>query len=174
MTWWKRFAAPVVVALLVAPLVGGPALGAGRARQTVVAQIMIPAAAFVPADNDYGYWSSPDSNRLMGIGIFRAPINFPVPVVSVRSITLYAHDGSAVMSICAHLYRSSPASGQFVDMGYTCTAGGVTSDPQMTSTADLSPRRVDTRLHGTFLVVDMYPNLSLYGVRVTYAYETGA
>lgn len=172
MAWLRRALTPVLVGLLALVLVGAPG-AAGRAeRQTVVGRIMIPAAAFVPVDGDNG-WSSPDGNRLMGEGKFRAPVEFPVPSVNVRRITLYASDWSAVMNVCAHLFRSTPATGAFVETGFTCTQYPSPGDPQATFTTDISPRRVDTRVHGSFVVVHLYSSLSLYGVQVVYAYEVG-
>jgi hypothetical protein len=159
--------------LLAAILVGVSGATSRAEPQTVTGTIMIPAAAFGPVDGQ-NTWSSPDDNRLMGTGAFRAPAEFPVPLVSVRRITLYAGDGSAVMNVCAHLFRSAPATGAFVETGFTCTVYPAPGDPQASFSTDISPRRVDTRLHGSFVLVNLYPNLSLYGVQITYAYEAGS
>lgn len=172
MLWMRRATGLVLAGVLATVLVGVPGATSRTEPRTVRGTIMIPAAAFVPVDSD-SYWSSPDDNRLMGSGAFRAPVEFPVPSVSVRRITLYAGDGSTVMNVCAHLFRSTPATGAFLEIGLTCTVYPAPGDPQASFSTDISPRRVDTRFHGSFVLVDLYPSLSLYGVQVSYTYEAG-
>jgi len=168
----RRAKTPVLVGLLAAVLVGVSGATSRAEPRTVTGTIMIPQrlscrwTVTTPGRHrtTTDSWGWERSGRRF---------EFPVPLVSVRRITLYAGDGSAVMNVCAHLYRSAPATGAFVETGFTCTVYPAPGDPQASFSTDISPRRVDTRLHGSFVLVDLYPSLSLYGVQITYAYEAG-
>ena len=54
--------------------------------------------------------------------------------------------------------------------------GANETDPQVQYTTAISPRRVDRTRFGLFLwlrIPEPEPGLVFYGVKVTYAYETG-
>ena len=101
---------PTLAAVLVTVLVGPPGVTAAEPRLTT-ASIMIPAAAFQPAANTLGYGADYGSLwATSGRPVFYAAVAFPVPVVTIRRITLYALDtGSG--SVCAGPMRSRPVDG---------------------------------------------------------------
>jgi hypothetical protein len=79
----------LVALLLIGP--GGNRVTAAEPRVTT-ASVMVPAAAFVPSAGSFDYlnngWAASAAHR----GAFVAPLSFPVPEVSVRKLTIYAHD----------------------------------------------------------------------------------
>ena len=168
---------PVLVALLVAVLLGPAGGGAVTAVEprTVTASIMIPAAALVPITDGYDYVNN-GYDLYVGSdhGYFTAPVLFPVPLVSIRRITLYAWDDSADAYICVWLYRATPAAAGEGSQGQACTTNSA-ADPQAPYGTATRPRQVNTAFHGSYLWVRISaPGVRLYGVKVTYAYETGA
>jgi hypothetical protein len=171
----KRLSLLLVLGLLLAVLVGpGMVAGAGP-RTTVVESIMIPAAEFLPTLDDWDYQRGPSIFVESGVGRFTASIPLPALVVSIRRITLYAYDNSDSADVSVTLYRHAPAAGEdFVDLGGVATAGAAATDPQVQYTTAISPRTVDRTRFGLFLWLRIpEPGLKVYGVKVTYAYETG-
>nr|MCU0280548.1 hypothetical protein [Acidimicrobiia bacterium] len=161
--------------LLVAVLVGpGMAAGAGP-RTTVVESIMIHNTEFSPFDSNQDYSAGQRLETYGGTGRFTAPIPLPATVVSIRRITLYAYDNSANADVSLSLYRSAPAQGDaFVELGGVATVGAVETDPQVQYTTAISPRTVDRSRFSLFLWLRVpEPGLKVYGVKVTYSYETG-
>jgi len=188
MTRSRRVWIPVLVGLLVAGLsgVGGGGAVAVEPRLTTAA-IIVPPSAFTPTRNDAGPWYQNDGNGVFmfnGEAQFVAPLSFPVPVVNIKRVTLYAWDGSAEAAVCLQLLRTTPRSGltslevqSVVEAGAVCT-DGAQELTQEAYTVDITPRRVNQRLHNAYLKVDlMIPPgvgaLTFYGVKVTYTYETG-
>jgi hypothetical protein len=171
MTALRRPWIPVLVGLLVAGVlgVGGGGAAAVEPRLTT-ASIMIPAAAFIPAEDDYDY---ANNGREMwvasGSGYFGAPLSFPVAVVNIKKITLYAFDNDGAAMVCVTLYRARPADASEDNTGGVCTSDG--SAPQYASTTTISPRRVTTASQGAYLWVSLSaPGVKLYGVKVNYSY----
>jgi len=101
--------AALVVAMLAAvPGNSDQAMAAKEPRATF-GKVMVPAAAFIPTSDDWDYSSEGYFLKtLSGIGSFTAPLSFPVPVVRIRKITLYALDNTAGGSVCVELYRADP------------------------------------------------------------------
>ena len=182
----RRLWVPLLVALLVAALVGPTGVTAVEPR-TVTAKIMIPAAAFVlvPHQGDYVDYAN-NGDTLQGNywwhQSFLAPVEFPVPQVTVRSIALYAydHDGTTAR-VCASLYRSTPAQGpgQTKLQTKACTAESP-SNPQVAKPlVRIANAIVNTGINGSYLRVDFDANgpqtpVQVFGVQVTYVYEAGA
>jgi len=165
--WWL----PLLVAALVAVLIGPSAVTAAEPR-AVTGKLMIPAASFIPnSDNlDYGnsgYYLSFNS----GSGTFTAPLVFPVQTVRIKKITLYAYDNGAG-HVYAGLYRASPPGGDEINLGSVITVDSGT-DPQTRSTTAISPRQVNTAVAAPYLWVTLTApgSLRLYGVAVLYSYE---
>jgi hypothetical protein len=171
----KKLWVVLLVALLVGTLTGsvGGLVGATEPRLTTQS-IMIPAAAFIPSADTFEYlnngWlieSAP--------GAFVAPLHFPVPEVAIRKVTLYAYDhvstGGQIIDVCVYLARSAPASAAVITQGEVCTFGSSATDPQIFSTTAISPRSVNTAVHGSYLwVVTPDGDTRFYGVKVTYSY----
>ena len=169
----RRLWVPVLVAALVAMLIGPSGVTAAEPRP-VWGTIMVPAAAFTPATGGGGYDNSGFYLRMFSGGTnFIAPLTFPVPVVKVRKLTLYAWDNSSAGVVCAFLGRAKPPTASVVyGQGDLCTSDSA-EGPQVLSTTAISPRLVNTAVHGPFLSVYIEaPGLKLYGVAVTYTYET--
>jgi hypothetical protein len=70
------------------------------------------------------------------------------------------------------MYRSAPETAGEVSMGEVCTlAGAATIDPQAPSATVISPKNVNSAIHGPYLwVVFNGPGVRLYGVKITYSY----
>jgi len=167
----------MLLALLVTVALSVPGDGGQAAAvepRTVTASLMIPAAALVPIVDSYdytnnGYDLKVDSDH----GYFTAPVFFPVPVVNIRRITLYAWDNNGAAQICIWLYRARPAAGGGDSQGSVCT-GNSAANPQAPYTTAISSRRVNTASQAAYLWVRITaPGVALYGLKVTYSYETG-
>ena len=167
--------------LLVGVLVAGLLVGFGDGDEAVAKQpratydrIMISAAAFVPATDSADYTNYGDYLRVSnGVRGFTAPLSFPVPVVNIRRITFFAYDATWSDEVCVNLHRSSPAAGTAVPAGGRCTRNR-TALPQKVGIPDLSPRRVNTAVHGSYLFLSMEgkpPSGSFFwGVEVLYSH----
>ena len=171
MTRTRRLWVPLLMGLLVAGMlgVGGGGAVAAEPRLTTVS-VMIPAAAFFPTLDDWDYGNSGFGLYVTsGSGNFIAPLTFPVPVVNIKKITLYAYDNDGLKEVCVTLYRARPADAAEDTTGQVCTLDG--SAPQYASTTLISPRRVTTASQGAYLWVSIGgPGLWLYGVKVNYSY----
>lgn len=170
----RRLGISVLVALLVAVLLGVPGAtgqtgGATEPRATV-GNLMIPAGAFTPSEDDADYANMGDVLEVFGApATFNASLLFPVPTVSIRRITLYALDQDSSAAICVNLFRDRPADGASDYMGVVCTMdSGV--DPQAPYSTAISPRSINTALHGASLWLGVEPGTRLYGVKITYSY----
>jgi len=169
MTRMRRLWVPVLVGLLVAVLLGPAGVTATEPRVTT-ASIMIPASAFSPTMDDLDYENRGFRLQVTSAsGAFFAPLSFPVPVVNIKKITLYAYDNDGLKEVCVTLYRARPADAAEDTTGQVCTLDG--SAPQYASTTLISPRRVTTASQGAYLWVSIGgPGLWLYGVKVNYSY----
>ena len=168
----RRLWIPVLVGLLVGGALGVGGGGAVAAEPRITtASIMIPAAAFIPdlddCDYDNGGYSLEVTSGTCG---FIAPLSFPVPVVNIKKITLYAYDNDDSSQVCVKLYRARPAdASQDSTGGSLCTLDA--SAPQAPYKTAINPRRVNTASQGAYLWVRLYsPTVALYGVKVTYSY----
>jgi hypothetical protein len=156
---------PMLLALLVAVLLGPGVVTAAEPRATT-GRIMIPAAAFNPTGPTIEY--SNGGYYLTGTGTYQAMVEFPAPVVNIRRITLYA-TGSSSGVVCAFLYRAYPPDADSVEQGSVCTTDDP-AFPQVVSTSSISPRRVNTATHRSFLRISMVPGEWFTGVSVFYSY----
>ena len=170
----NRFWIPVLVGLLVAVLLGPAGVTATEPRVTVTA-VMVPAAAFIPASDTFVYGNGGRTlSVLSGHGSFTAPLFFPVPVVRINRITLYAFDNSSPAMICVQLFRTRPAAAAEDEAGQVCS-GNSAIDPQVAYTTAIDPRQVGATVQGAYLWVYLSdPGVRLYGVKVNYSYDTGA
>jgi hypothetical protein len=171
----RRLWVPVPVGLLVAALIGPGGIAGAEPRVTVAKAIMIPAAAFIASSDGWEYTNNGVSlSTDVGWGAFSAPLSFPVPVVNIKRVTAYIFDNDSSGQICVRLYRTRPVDGQEDYAAQVCSTD-LTADPAAAYTTVISPRRVTTAFQGVYLWVQLFgPNVKLYGVKVTYSYETGA
>ena len=169
---WSLMAVLLAVVLAAGLLVGvgGGEQAAAKEPRATVGKIMIPASAFIPTTDNWDYSNSGYYlTTIGGSGNFSAPLVFPVPVVRIRKITLYAYDNTAGGNICATLFRSQPLTDDEATAGGVCTSDNAT-DPQVVGTTGIDPRRVNTAVHGPYLWVTIDPNTDFYGVQVVYSY----
>jgi len=176
MTAVKRLWIPVLVALLVAVLVGAVGVTAAEPRATS-RTVTIPAAAFTPQDDDLagvGYENLGYQMTVVGpaaSGYFIAPLFFEAPEVKIKKMVLFAYDNGGG-SVCVELSRSTPASGNRQDMGEVCSTGAATGVRSFTEKT-ISPRNV-AGWHGPYLelyIPGVYSNgYQFYAVRITYTY----
>ncbi|MFH1330371.1 MAG: hypothetical protein ABIJ48_06970 [Actinomycetota bacterium] len=172
MTLTRKITVPLLAGLLVAALVGmspggDSAIAAPQARTG--GKIMIAAASFIPTTDNWDYSNNGYSLATTGnSGNFTAPIPFPVPVVNIKKIILYAYDNGAG-SVCATVYRASPPTGNELNLGAVCTTDQV-AYPQDPSTSAISPRRANTALVGPYLWVTVPEEAQFFGVSVLYSY----
>jgi hypothetical protein len=165
---------PVLVGLLVAGVSGvgsGRAVAAVEPRVTTVS-IMIPASAFIPNRDDCDYDNG--GYRLQvtsGTCGFYLPLSFPVPVVNIKRITLYAYDNDPLNQVCVKLYRARPADADRDNTGGSlCTSDDAVA-PQAPYQTAFNPRRVATAFQAAYLWAGLYgPTVAFYGVKVTYSY----
>lgn len=142
--------------------------------RAVTAKIMVPAAAFIPAASWMSYTGG-DFLMTPDIASFFAPLAFPVSVVNIQKITVYATDTRPADSVCVYLYRSSPVHGRegIRFQGQACTADS-SSDPQVVSNLRrIYPTIVNTAIHGSYLWASVTGGAFMYGVQVTYSYDAG-
>jgi len=130
---------------------------------------MVPAAAFIPTSPTTSFYNS-------GVGISSgpgtanlfAPVSFPVPVVNIKKITVYAYDNSA-SQLCVSILRTRPADAGEDLQAFLCTENG--SAPQYMATTDIAFRRVATANQGVYLALGFYGSgVTLYGVKINYSY----
>ena len=119
MVWTRRLWVPLLVAVLVAGVLGVGGGGAVAVEPRVTTRsIMIPAGAFIPTEDDNDYMSNGIALSVeSGVGRFTAPILVPVPVVNIKKITLYAYDNDAADTLCVYMYRAAPGTADEVGMG---------------------------------------------------------
>jgi hypothetical protein len=115
-------------ALLVGLLVVGLLVGLGDDEEAVAKQsratlgkIMVPAAAFIPIEDERYYNQGWKLTMTRYSGWFNAPLSFPVPQVSIRKITLIARDNRSGET-CVELKRAKPLAANEVPLGRVCTA----------------------------------------------------
>jgi len=167
----KRLWVPLLVALLVAVLLGPGVVAGAEPRATVTRSIMIPGAAFTPIDDqqDYSVGVSGVMGGAMGTTTLFAPLWFPVTVVNIKKITLYAYDGSATGDLWLWLNRAYPPGVTSMEpLGQVGTAGSIGT--QVVSTTVISPRQTNTANYALMLHVEIRPSTRLNGVKITYSY----
>jgi len=169
----------VVVAALSLPGEGWQAKA--MEPRLATARIMIPAAAFIPQQlfptlAGWNYQNTGDRLDPLGYGgVFVARVDFPRPSVTITGITLYARDNDPAGAVTASLYRSTPAQGDdaTVRQAQVETANS-TADPQVVSTQyRIYSATVNRAFHSSYLRVVLPGAGTLYGVQITYSYETG-
>ena len=165
----KRLWVPLVVGLLAAVLAGPATVTADEPRVTT-RSVIIPASAFIAIDDATGYHNEGFYLASKVYGVYHATLVFPVQVVSIRRITLYAVDNVAEGDVCVSLLRWAPATGSLANAGGVCTAGATGTDLQTVFTTSISPRRVSTAVQGAFLMLTLYPTQNLIGVKITYSF----
>jgi hypothetical protein len=161
-----------LVAVLVGPLGSGEQARAGVEPRTTAAAVMIPAGAFLAASGSLDYLGDGAVVITHNDGTLVAPLSFPVPVVSIRRITLYVLDESADNDACLYLFRGDPAAGTTLRLGEVCTTGADPTDPQAWTTTDIGPRQVNTAARGAYLSLTLKDGVKVYGVKINYTYET--
>jgi hypothetical protein len=174
MTRLNRLWIPVLVGLLVAALLGPTGGGAATAAEPrlTTASIMIPAAAFIPTTDNFDYNNDGYGLQVtLGSGGFIAPLSFPVPVVNIKKITLYAYDNDSLSQVCVKLYRARPADADRDSTGGSLCTSDVAVAPQAPYKTTINPRRVTAASQGAYLWVDLSsPTVTLYGVKINYSY----
>lgn len=169
-----RLWAPVLVGSLVAVLVGpvGGAVTAAEPR-VATASLVVPAAAFAAIDSASAYHNEGFYMAASASGGFLAPVVFPFPVVGIKKITLYAFDNSSGGDVCVSLIRLAITDVAVRNQGQVCTAGTGATDFQVIPFTSISPRLVNTALHGSYLLAQIPAGQLLHGVKITFSYETG-
>lgn len=162
---------PLVLGLLVAMLLGPTAAPAAEPRTTTVS-LVIPAAAFTPVNENIAY----DNDGLdltvdgAGGGTFVFALAFPVQIVTIQKLTLYARDNDGAQDAAVSLWRTYPAGATETMLGSVQTSLA-SSALQTRATTAISPRKVDTALHGAYLWLWLPgPNVTFYGVKIAFGY----
>ena len=180
----RMLSTAVLLALLVTVALSVPGDGGQAAAvepRTVTAKIMIPAGAFMPQQlfptlAGWNYQNTGDRLDPLGYGgVFVAPVEFPRPIVSVTGITLYAWDNDPTGAVSAALYRSIPTQGDnaTVRQAQVETVNSA-ADPQVVSTQyRIYSATVNRAVHSSYLLVVLPSEGILYGVQITYSYQTG-
>jgi hypothetical protein len=102
--------------------------------------ITVPAASFIPNKESLDYTNSGYSLTTdTGTSKFTATVPFPFPSVTVKRMTLYAHDNST-QHVCLWMYRAAPSAGTEVPMANVCSSGASTTIPRaFTDTSIVAP-----------------------------------
>lgn len=168
---------PLLVGCLVAALIGPGVVAGAEQRVAVEQSIMVPAAAGIPWNSSmaYGYQGG-TTHPLIGAGggAFIIPLGFPVPVVSIKSISLYAYDDSDNGDVGLWLIRVYPPDGTQEILTHLSTSGHSSAVPQTVRATAVSPRQVNTARYGLYLVVELASGTSFYGAKIVYSYSPGA
>jgi hypothetical protein len=170
----RRLWVPLLVGLLVAALIGPGMVAGAEPRVTVTKALMIPAAAAIPISTYMEYNNVGSQVRIEGSGEggFTVPLSFPVSVVTIRRITVYAYDNDASHDVGVALRRTYPPDNTEVGLGWVTTSGASTADPQSVTSSAISNRTVSTANYGLFLWIQMAGGSTrLYGVKILYSYE---
>jgi hypothetical protein len=169
----RRLLVPLLAGLLVTALMGPGVTAGAEPRATVTRTIMIPVSAFNPNRDgadflDNGSYLSRESSN----GFFRAPLSLPVPEANIRKITLYAYDANPAGYACLSLRRHRPADHALEELGQVCTTNEILGYQDVYAT-DLSPRRLSRATAAATLWLTVQgTNVAIYGVKVTYSYES--
>ena len=168
----RRLWVPILVALLVATLIG-PGLTAGaEPRAVVTAAVAIPAGAAVPYSDDMDYYNHGDWAYLpSGSGTFVVPLSFPAQMVTIRRVTAYVADGDAGYDVTMTLARTNPLLETTQTLATVSTTGSSPEDPQTITTTEIAPRTVNTANYSLCLKIAMGGNTRLYGLKIVYSYE---
>jgi hypothetical protein len=169
--WWPV----LLVAGLIAAGATWPAAADSEAADTPEARtsihkLVIPAAAFVPAYPGPNYVNGGDElSALSGFAGYIAPVQFPYPVVTIKSITLYAYDNGR-QDFTLHLGRSRPSTGTGAVTAVVKSTGQSSTDPRAFTTTAVSARLVNSAVHGTYLALFPPPGTAyrFYGVTIRY------
>jgi hypothetical protein len=169
----RRLWGPVLAGLLVAVLLS-PAGGAVMATEPRVttANFMIPAAAFIPSNNEWSYSNNGNFLQVnsggLGYGHFFTPVQLPVPEATITKITLYAYDNHAAQ-VTVSLYRVRPAAANEKALGAAGTTDSM-ANPQAAQ-ATVSGGLVSAATQGAYLHLGISgTGVRFYGVRITYTY----
>jgi hypothetical protein len=172
-TMARRLWVPVLVALLVAVLVGPTVVATAEPRVTVTRTVTISSAAFAPISDNVDYYASVDELRTeSGSGTFFAPVSFDAPAVTIKKVTFYAVDAGSGNLILG-LYRTQPATGVTEHLGEVYTTG-TSWTTQVVTLNDLYARRITGANTAVLMVYlpDTYPNgYKFIAAKVTYSYE---
>jgi hypothetical protein len=162
---WVPLLAALLVALMLSPVAGS----AATEPRLTTATIMVPAAAFVPTSNSFDYSNGgSDLSVSAGTANFLAELTFPVPVVTIRRITLYAYDNSA-SQVCVSSVRTRPAESATDSQSTVCTQNA--SAPQVVYTTAITSAKVNTGLQGAYLLLGFYGGgVQAFAVKVNYSY----
>jgi hypothetical protein len=171
----RRLLVPLLVALLVAALIGPGMTAGAEPRATVTRTMMISPSAFSPADGNGDYanngmvlWAVTGTPR------FVAPVSFAPPEVTVKKIVLYALDDLMASDICVQMMRSAPAAGEAKEVGTLCSTGADDVVRTFTLTALNNRKVVGVNGVSLFLSMPGGSSYTFWGVKITYTYETGA
>ena len=174
----KRLWAVPLVGLLVAGLLvgfGDEDEAVAKEPRVTIGKIMVGASAFTPNENGLGggdtayHFNDVSLVVISEYGGFVAPVSFPVPVVTIRKMSLVGYDTNDTSSLQVTLYRAQPLRSGLEDIAFVRTVDS-TDDPQVSTTRNIRNRRVNTVNHAPHLRVDMEGAARLYGVQVVYSY----
>jgi hypothetical protein len=169
----RRLLVPVLAALLVAALVGPGMVAGAEPRTTVTKALMIPAAAAIPIStymeyNNVGYHVRLEAGTDGG---FTVPLSFPVSVVTIKRVTLYAYDNDSGHDVGVSLRGAYPPGATDIWLGWVTTSGASADDPQTVTTTEISPRTVNTANYGLYLWIQLGGSTRFYGAKILYSYE---
>jgi hypothetical protein len=129
--------------------------------------LMVSSNQFIPASNTT-VWQN-FGNRLRGTGFFWAPVQLPNKA-KITSVTMYAHDSNAILSLCLSLFMEDPTLGTYDGFGTVCTEGAH-SDGVLALPIPLISRPTARHTYQPFLQVqidEFAPSLAFWGVTITY------
>jgi len=163
-------AAALALVVLSAFAVGAATDAAADEARVTIHRVTIPAAHFVPVEDTDSYENDGDKlSPTTGSASFAAPIPYSydgTDHIFITRVELLAYDNDAVGQVCLDVFRAEPANATESAMGWACTDDSMT-DPQSLLSIPHT-RRVNAGQRAYLWVYLGSPNVSLYGVRVTY------
>jgi hypothetical protein len=108
-------------------------------RATGTQRMTVPAAAFIPTQDDWDYINNGYFLEADTSSEFVAPLSFPVDNVRIDRVIMRAYDFNGIEEGCFGLYRTLPGHGTEVFMGGACTSGFSEEDPQTVIDNTISP-----------------------------------
>ena len=140
---WRKWVTVAALVVLVGGIVGVLRVQPGEAAVGDTHEMTIPAAAFIPTNDNWDYSSSGYKLSAVGSGSanFTAPLIFPVDLdhVRINRLTFWAYD-NGTGSVCVYLYRAQPRTGDKIEMAQKCSDGSSATNPRRFGTVNISPR----------------------------------
>ena len=139
---WRKWVTVAALVALVGGILGVLRVQPGEAAVGETHEMTIPAAAFIPATDNWYYLNNGSRISAGSSGAtFNAPLFFPVDLdhVRINRLIFWAYDNGGG-DVCLMLYRAQPRNGNAIQMASKCSDAASTTTPRRFATVKISPR----------------------------------